>query len=651
MRAASFGQTAHATLAPEIPMARRFNERPTSIRAMLTEYTVAQLKSLGEYLLAQVKRYDLKTVQRALPAGALSLPTRKADLVDFVAAPLEHSEALREVYEHLNTLEKAAVQEATHTPDGTFDAFMCTAKYGRAPQTSLRSSYGMLFSGKATPGISMLALFFASGTMLPPDLQQRFAQFVPPPKGATAQTLDELPDTVPVRRYGAEGDAAVPLEQHATEQAALQDVMAVLQLVDAGKVAVSAKTSRVTKGGANAIRRVLSHGDFYPETLAPRYDWDVKIGDAGIRPFAWGMLAQAANLAQINGSKLALSRTGQAALKKPPQEVIAKLWQRWLKTKLLHELNRVEIIKGQKSKSRPLAAAETCRQSLAGALSELEPGAWVELGRFFTFLIAQGYNFEAARNLWELYLFDKQYGSLGYDNVSWKVVNGRFARAFLLEYAATLGIIDVALIPPWDADRDFGELWGADDTSCLSRYDGLYAIRLTPLGAWVLGQRDTYEPAIRREASLTVSPDLEVTLLESANSASDALFLDRCCEPTFKYVWRITLPKLLEAVEEGVELPRIVDFFQERVEDALPQAAQDFFKDAAQRVTKVQDRGTARLVECADAATATRILADKRLKAVCFLAGDRHIAVPLEQEALFRKTVRSLGYVLPGPTA
>ena len=48
----------------------------------------------------------------------------------------------------------------------------------------------------------------------------------------------------------------------------------------------------------------------------------------------------------------------------------------------------------------------------------------------------------------------------GYSHITWEHVNGRFARALLLEYAATLGLIDVAVVSPWGALNDLGDLWG-----------------------------------------------------------------------------------------------------------------------------------------------------------------------------------------------
>ena len=93
--------------------------------------------------------------------------------------------------------------------------------------------------------------------------------------------------------------------------------------------------------------------------------------------------------------------------------------------------------------------------------------------------------------IWKLHLEDAQYGSFGYDGAySWTMVEGRYTLVVLFEYAATLGLIDVEYDPPAHARDDFRENRGADDLDALSRYDGLRAVRLNPLGCYVLGLGD-----------------------------------------------------------------------------------------------------------------------------------------------------------------
>ena len=100
------------------------------------------------------------------------------------------------------------------------------------------------------------------------------------------------------------------------------------------------------------------------------------------------------------------------------------------------------------------------------------------------------------RALWRLYVIDSYYGSLGYAGPrAWDLVEGRYALCVLFEYAATLGLIDVAYTDPRGARDDYRALWGADQLSCLSRYDGLAAVRVNELGAAVLHDPDWPCPA------------------------------------------------------------------------------------------------------------------------------------------------------------
>jgi len=54
------------------------------------------------------------------------------------------------------------------------------------------------------------------------------------------------------------------------------------------------------------------------------------------------------------------------------------------------------------------------------------------------------------------------------------------------------------------------------------------------------------------------------------------------------------------------------------------------------------------VIECADPATAALIARDRTLRSLCRPIGDRHLAVPPDQELRFRKALIARGYVVPG---
>ena len=267
-----------------------------------------------------------------------------------------------------------------------------------------------------------------------------------------------------------------PVLIRCTAPDALSNLIAVLELAADGQVRCSATTKRPSAATVKLVEDVLVAGDYY---------------DAGepIAAFAWPLLIRAGGLARQNGVRLELSPQGRATLARPSYEALGTLWARWLGGVSTDEMARIEAIKGQR---RPgtLTSAATRRAAVAIGLAALEPGSWTGAGKLLTVLRTQRPRLVVARNLralWRLYLVDSYYGSLGHAGArAWEVIEGRYALCVLLEYAATLGLIDVAYTDPRGARDDYRILWGADELACLSRYDGLVAVRVNELGAAIL---------------------------------------------------------------------------------------------------------------------------------------------------------------------
>jgi hypothetical protein len=257
---------------------------------------------------------------------------------------------------------------------------------------------------------------------------------------------------------------------------ALSNLVAVLELAADGRIRCSAANRQPSAASVKLVEDVLVAGDFY-DSAEP------------IAAFAWPLLVQVAGLARLTASRLELSARGRAVLARPSYEALGALWARWLSSVSTDELARVDAIKGQR-KPGTLTSAATRRAAVAAALAALEPGAWTGIGKLLAILRAQRPPLVAARSLralWRLYVTDSYYGSLGHaGQQAWDLVEGRYALCVLFEYAATAGLIDVAYTDPRGARQDFRVLWGADQLSCLSRYDGLAAVRVNELGTAVL---------------------------------------------------------------------------------------------------------------------------------------------------------------------
>jgi hypothetical protein len=473
---------------------------------------------------------------------------------------------------------------------------------------------------------------------------------VPQPRPLVIDGVDELSETVP-DPYGewlpGRGETAepIPLRRRSIALTASRELTTLLRLAESGKLRVSDKTRRPTEATVQAIAPLLVGGDFYEAEDISDYKDDPG-SDLTIRAFAWPCLIQAAGLATVAGGKLGLSPAGRKALARPQHEVIRAAWDRWLKTDLFDEFERIDAIKGKKSAR--LTAAANRRAAVNGVLAQLPPNRWIDVDEFFRVVKAIGDDFAVAREPWKLYLTDPYYGSFEYETGDWPMLQGRFILAMLFEYAATLGLIDVAYIPPQGARGDYTDHWGTDDLECLSRYDGLRYLQINAMGAWVLGLSRDYrpEPTIARR-TWRVLPNHEVVSAEERPDPGDALFLDRVAERTSDRVWRLDRDRMLAAVEDGLDVGEVAGFLEARSAEPIPATVATLLADLKDRAGRLRDAGSAHLIECADAETARLLAADSKLKALCLLAGDRNLVFREPDEAAVRARLRKLGYVLP----
>jgi hypothetical protein len=421
-----------------------------------------------------------------------------------------------------------------------------------------------------------------------------------------------------------------------TEVAAQANLLAVLQLCGTGRLRCSETTRRPAAATVTAVAGVLDGGDFY--------------ADEAIAAFAWPLLVQAAGLTELAGGRLQLTARGRTALSKPAMDTIKQMWHAWVAKAVIDEFSRIEHIKGQRA-ANVLTSAKTRRQAVAAGLATCPPDEWISVDDLFTSMRRRNLSPTIARSdrgLWKLYVGDPQYGSLGYSGFAdWRILEGRYTLAVLFEYAATLGLVDVDYTDPAGARDDYHDNWGADDHEYLSRYDGLLAVRLNPLGAYVLGLSTRYELPVGTavtEQTLKVLPSLDIVATGNP-SAADRLVLDAYAERTADRVWTVRADTLLAALGAGRTTGQLIDFLRDRVSHELPSTLTTLVHDVTTRAAKVRDRGVVRLIECADAPLAALITRDRKLRTLCTPVGDRHLAVPVELELDFRKALRALGYV------
>lgn len=578
---------------------------------------------------ALAKKFDLKPKSR-----------KKEDVVAELLPLLKNTTGAAKIFLTLNHLQQKAVAEAVFHQSNEFDEGRFAAKYGA------HADFGSVRDNDPTP-LRLFIFSDAYGQFIPRDLAVALMPFVPKPQGFFLKTTSKLPENITIKFPSWKRKAArvAPLTVRETEAEALQDFWSVLRLVEDKKITVSDKTFYPSAPSIAAVTAVLSGGDFYEITEDDEYYPSI----GSIKGFAWPMILQTSKLTTVSSKKIVLANDGRKLLSRPVHEIIKNLWQSWEKSTLLDEFNRVDQIKGQKSKGKTnLTGIKPRRGEVINSFHLCPVGEWISIDEFFR-CVRLNFDFMVARDEWSLYIAESGYGSLGYeygaDFDKWFIFQARYILAVLFEYMATLGLIDVVYISPYNARHDYNDLWGTDDLDFLSRYDGLEFIRINNLGAFCLNLADEYvAPKIDSKTSLTILPNLKIKVSGAPLAISETLFLENFAVKEDESTWRLSRESTINAIENGQNIEALREFLENREEQFLPETVEGFLRETQKRAAALKDKGIARIIECETAAIADEIAGNPHTKKLCLRVGKKSLAVFEPDEKKFRETVRQIGY-------
>ena len=599
---------------------------------------------------------DLKWYLSALPG---SVPTRKPELVAALKQALTDQSMLQALLAGLTPVQQQIVGEVVHHLGGQYNAGLIEAKYPASPLPKAARGYSASFyviGGKKELAMPFDVFFFHSydlGRYIPSDLAQRLRELVPAPASAQLASQAKPPAIRMQKKYAGELPELMVSE---TERAIFHDLSATLYLIQQGKATVSPATRLPTLPTLRLLRQNLLLGDYFDDQGYER-------AEDAIRPLALIVLVQAAKWAQPTaaGNKLELTKAGQALLGVPlGAQHVRDAYTRWLKSDLLDELARVKNIKGQQAKGTHLTKPAERRAQLDGALRVFPLDRWVKMEELLRYMRATGslpMIERGGRASLGVGAYNTYYGDeTGFSATNyWDVITGSYLRATLLEYVATLGLIEIAYTWAEDTPHDFGSLYYLNDEP-LSRYDGLLALRLTNLGAYALGLTDDYTPPAlvieRGVPVLKVLPNLDLVIIDAGRLApNERAFIERIAAPQSQDVYRLNREQLLEAANSGLDLPQIKQFLAAKsgqAEAEFPQIVRVFFEDLEKRLGALRELGTMLALAGDDHYVLTELSNNPALRAYIQLGtiGDQTVLlIPEQHEAAVRKQLKKLGYI------
>ena len=163
----------------------------------------------------------------------------------------------------------------------------------------------------------------------------------------------------------------LPLVRRDTARAAQHDLQTVLRLIDKGHIIVSEKTLQASSATVAEIASLLRDGDFY-EPTPKKEKWDA--GDRPAQSLCLAVARAGGETRRVARQKTGADESRTSRPQCPTGGDLALLWQRWLKSKLLDEFNRIDAIKGQHGKGKRAMTAVEGRRAVIADRPQAMPG-------------------------------------------------------------------------------------------------------------------------------------------------------------------------------------------------------------------------------------------------------------------------------------
>ena len=572
--------------------------------------------------------------------------TRKDDLIEELSKYLL-SDSLKDYWQLLDKWEKLAVAEALYHWNGQIFLDRFKAKY--EVDLTHYFHYQNYYDRKSNTKESALCLFFIN-KQIPQDLQLLLKKFVQEPNENRVIITENIPENYIFEKNKNDDYDSTSIKIINTETMVRHDFSAVLNLIKNGQITVSDKTCIATSASLRKIEEVLLGGDYFH--LDQQEDLEQYAGGPirPIRPYAWPLLLQSSSLVKRNGKKLALTAKGVKALSSNFYDGIKEIYRSWLKKGLLDEFKRINLIKGQTSRGRGrgklMSNVAIRRGEIDTILCDCPEQEWIDINHFFRFVQAGDYDLELCNSDFGLYVVDKSYGALVYANNYFEVHEGRYILVYLFEYLATLGMIDIAYIPPYYVRDDYQDLWGSDEAQFLSRYDGFLYFKINPLGRYCMLMTSQYQASeVCVSPLLQINKYLEIELIRKIETDELQILKQFAVQEEENY-WTLSEDLTLDAIDSGQNEEDFYQFLEQYNDKDLPKEVMEFFKLIKDRTTSLIDGGMAQIIH-SSSSLIKKLCNDPSTKNLCQCVNSKSLIVSSKKEKEFSKAIKKMGYLLP----
>jgi len=212
-------------------------------------------------------------------------------------------------------------------------------------------------------------------------------------------------------------------------------------------------------------------------------------------------------------------------------------------------------------------------------------------------------------------------------------------------FLSSLGLLEISYnYPPAEplginqANRDF-----------ISPYDGLTGIRITDLGAYVLGLKKEYKvPEQQQNHTLEIHEEYLLISFSGENKIIE-MFLDKIAVKSGEKRYKVDYASFLKECNHKEDIQNKIEQFKKIIKTELPPVWENFFSELLYNYNPVLKVSSYQIFKIPPQhkALASLIARDEVLKKILIKAEDFHFLVKEKDKSTLKSRLSSLGYLMP----
>ncbi len=290
------------------------------------------------------------------------------------------------------------------------------------------------------------------------------------------------------------------------------------------------------------------------------------------------------------------------------------------------------------------------RKNLKGLLKALPTGEWITIGNLEKYCLYQNIDIQVTTKTYENELyFNRKIQGRSYHRDERVYARGAYYKdATLVPFLktmmflfATFGLVDIAY------DEPENEVLQERNLNYLSPFDGLRYVRLTELGAYVVGLKRRYTADIQ-EASASIELDPKRLILAvDGNDPLKVLTLEKIADKISANTYKVSYNSFLKECERKVDVQQKIELFHKHIATNPPENWKEFLDDVQKKINPLSDRQKMAVFKLKQNKNLIALMArDDVLKKYILKAEEYHILIEDKHIPKVKKRLEEFGYFI-----